>query len=752
MGKYYIYNAKLVDKKHKNATIVFNPDIDFDFNTLKNELTEYFRYFHQTSTLVFMHCKRSKDVQKSVEANLEAIFKSIPKVEESSLSGNISYISYDNVTFSFPKRGFLAKNKKEILNQGLVKIFEDNGGLVESNGISHHFVFPSGKHSSKFLRTANVLVYKSQIDFIALNTLHLFSKLDFNNIYCDTLSINVVAYSMTKYLKRFNQNKEINIESFKSYDGLYNSKSVFYNKSIFLISASTSGGLINYIQKNHPEISSDEICTLYYMPIDKDSPIVRERVLCNLEKNEKLDYGIPLYDQSKANEECIYCKNHSTPISIIGDSFNLDEPVIYPRNISASKYIPKSLKNFVEVFKHNNESGTSLKVSYSEDSTSRKKYNLYIDYANIIGDITNECFKSHKSKLDAYINQYVPASISHIVHLNDKGSLLLSQYIKDEIKDFAKNKITIINQSELKDDTIESKTSGSILIVGSCISNGKNLLYLSRFFRNYEYIRLIYFIGINRVSDPKKFAELRTNIKYGLYGPDNSSLVEIETINCDNSSSNTPWEEELDYLQSVQEELDVPSKFINDRVDILRPFSDSKNRGGSQKIFYKSVVGNELEIRKNSAFFNDNKYYQNVSQSDVYFTISCVLNNMRNNKEDGLFQTSFVKNVLDPFVFNRYNDGIIQASLLRAARNEELNYSCSKKISADMLMLLKTFLKSLDEYQGEAILEFLYALAIGKLRLAKEHYDELLIELKNQSNPKFHIFKSSIEQIYNNSL
>jgi len=752
MGKYYIYNAKLEDKKHKNATIVFNPDIDFDFNTLKNELTEYFRYFHQTSTLVFLHCKGNKDVQKSVEANLEAIFKSIPKVEESSLSDNISYIPYDKDSFSFPKRGFLAKNKKEILNQGLVKIFEDNGGLVESNGISHHFVFPSGKHSSKFLRTANVLVFKSQIDFIALNTLHLFSKVDFDNIYCDTLSINVIAYSMTKYLKRYNQDKEINIESFKSYDGLYNSQSIFYDKSIFLISASTSGGLINYIQKNHPEIGSDEICTLYYMPIDKDSPIIQERVLCNLERNEKLNYGIPLYDQSKKNEKCTYCVNHSTPISIIGDSFNLDEPVIYPRNISASKYISKSLKNFVEVFKQNNESGTSLKVSYSEDSTSRKKYNLYIDYEKIISNITNESFKSHKSKLDAYINQYVPASISHIVHLNDKGSVLLSQYIKDEIKDFAKNKITIINQSELKEDTIATSSSGSILIVGSCISNGKNLLYLSRFFRNYENIRLIYFIGINRVSDPKKYAELRTNIRYGLYGAENSSLVEIETINCDNSSSNTPWERELDYLQSVQQELDVPSKFINDRIEVLRAFSDSTNRGGSERIFYPSIDANELEIRKNSAFFNDNKYYKNVTQSDVYFTISCVLNNMRNNKEDGLFQTSYVKNVLDPFVFNRFNDGIIQASLLRAARNEELNYSCSKKISSDMLMLLKTFLKSVDEYQGEAILEFLYALAIGKLRLSKEHYNELIIELNNHPNPEFQIFKSSIEQIYNDSL
>ena len=301
------------------------------------------------------------------------------------------------------------------------------------------------------------MVFKSQIDFIAINTLHLFSKLDFDNIYCDTLSINVIAYSMTKYLKRYNQNKEINIESFKSYDGLYNSQSIFYDKSIFLISASTSGGLINYIQKNHPEIGSDEICTLYYMPIDKDSPIIQERVLCNLERNEKLNYGIPLYDQSKPNEKCAYCVNHSTPISIIGDSFNLDEPVINPRNISASKYISKSLKNFVEVFKLNNESERLLRFHTARIRLQEKIQSLHRP-KNIISNITNESFKSHKSKFDAYINQYVPASITHIVHLNDKGSVLLSQYIKDEIKDLAKNEITIINQSDLKEDTIVSST------------------------------------------------------------------------------------------------------------------------------------------------------------------------------------------------------------------------------------------------------------------------------------------------------
>ena len=121
---------------------------------------------------------------------------------------------------------------------------------------------------------------------------------------------------------------------------------------------------------------------------------------------------------------------------------------------------------------------------------------------------------------------------------------------------------------------------------------------------------------------------------------------------------------------------------------------------------------------------------------------------MRNNKQDGLYQTSFVKNILDPFIFNRFNDGIIQASILRAAREEELNYSYSHQHSTDMLTLIKTFIKHLNEYQGEAIIEFLYALSIRKLKLVKSHYKEIINELEGLEDERINIFKKSIKKVH----
>src|SRR5690606_24288569 len=100
---------------------------------------------------------------------LEDIFRSIPRVEENSLSESLFYAAYNRNEFTFSSNtSFLKKNIKEIVNKGMSNIFILNGDLVESSGISHHYVFSSVKHSSKFLKTANVIVKKSKINFIVL--------------------------------------------------------------------------------------------------------------------------------------------------------------------------------------------------------------------------------------------------------------------------------------------------------------------------------------------------------------------------------------------------------------------------------------------------------------------------------------------------------------------------------------------------------------------------------------------------------
>ena len=65
-------------------------------------------------------------------------------------------------------------------------------------------------------------------------------------------------------------------------------------------------------------------------------------------------------------------------------------------------------------------------------------------------------------------------------------------------------------------------------------------------------------------------------------------------------------------------------------------------------------------------------------------------------------------------------------------------------------MLLKTFIKHREEYQGEAILEFLYALSIGKLCLFKDHYRLLLDDLDKIEDERIKGFTEHIKIVYEN--
>jgi hypothetical protein len=96
-----------------------------------------------------------------------------------------------------------------------------------------------------------------------------------------------------------------------------------------------------------------------------------------------------------------------------------------------------------------------------------------------------------------------------------------------------------------------------------------------------------------------------------------------------------------------------------------------------------------------------------------------------------LIQHEHVKSVIDPENFRRYNDGIIQASILRACKPRELNYFNNEELSSRMLTILKsTFVPEKTE-SCDALIEFLYALAIGKLKLIKRDHNDFKVFVRD---------------------
>jgi hypothetical protein len=101
-------------------------------------------------------------------------------------------------------------------------------------------------------------------------------------------------------------------------------------------------------------------------------------------------------------------------------------------------------------------------------------------------------------------------------------------------------------------------------------------------------------------------------------------------------------------------------------------------------------------------------------------TVSAVLQAARDltNPKHQLRPTGYESVVLSPENFQRFNDNLLQACILRAAYPSELDYSSSPHLSGLMKeFLLKLFVRSNHAY-GAAALEFAAAIATGKLKLA----------------------------------
>ena len=86
----------------------------------------------------------------------------------------------------------------------------------------------------------------------------------------------------------------------------------------------------------------------------------------------------------------------------------------------------------------------------------------------------------------------------------------------------------------------------------------------------------------------------------------------------------------------------------------------------------------------------------------------------------------YARNLTDPGKLRRFNDGIIQASILRKACAEELSNSIDNPVSQEMRNLLLSVLENERQEQGEALLEFLFAISIEKLYLKEIHVRALL--------------------------
>ena len=142
-------------------------------------------------------------------------------------------------------------------------------------------------------------------------------------------------------------------------------------------------------------------------------------------------------------------------------------------------------------------------------------------------------------------------------------------------------------------------------------------------------------------------------------------------------------------------------------------------------LFWPAASGQHLALRSDFSLLTDARHPPAATQADLYVVVSLLLSQLRMSSNAGrrLSYNAYERSIISPDNFDRFNDGVLQACLLRAARPKELSYgACDAALSEQMLNVL---LHSVPEEQvserSESLMEFLVALATGRLTLHNAH-------------------------------
>ena len=715
--------SKLYDESICSLCICFTEDIT-DPDAVASKISTFvkdYKYTGDTENGVINHFiiilpATTNCLQFSTNPNFESAAEK-HRFSYFKNSGTPTYLLYNEMgewsttDCKIESGSHLASLVAEIKLNGIYNIFEKGNGILVS-GPGHHYVLQNKYHADKFIRTANILTNSTYVDFLAIFLLPFISVTD-TVIYIDTSGIISIAYAVNKLKQIFLKSFNPAILSFNSYEGIKDLTNDGNTKVI--ISASTSGKLSKLLLEQG--FSKEKINILFYL--NEMPPNVE--VLCNLTVFQKLN-KTEKYTPFKIETEtsCSLCNNYSYPIKIVGEQF-LPEELRVDTFMFDLKDRPIWLTKFINTYfkKHD-----IVKCFYQSEEKYIKR-DLYLDFEKILKIATGAA----GNKVERFFSSKLPNEIDVLIYYNDNGSV----YLKDLILKKYKSGPHI---AVLADDDINANkatlTEKNILVVSSTITNGRRLVDTSLKLRDLDSKGISYFVAMARTADELTIETTRKYIGFdNKFGPEINPLHIIDVIYIsDTSKSSTfseanasSWEAEINLFTT---ELTAPC--FSKRLEEL-----NTNKGLTDTLFWPNAIDEQLTLRKNFAFYTGTACKtEHTSQAEVFFIINSVLHNLRRNKSKNIFQSAFHRHVISPEIFIQYNDGVIQASILRSANPIELNYSFQGNnltIGTEMINVLRYIFSNFDNDTGEATIEFLISIASKRLQLINKELHKVINSL-----------------------
>lgn len=585
--------------------------------------------------------------------------------------------------------------QKEILQRGVIDIFQRRCGVIASQS-NYHFLKPSGDHCNAFIRASNLLVSSVEVSFLAIGLLPLFS-VGLKRIYVDTSSISYLVSQALNMSGKYGTTLPL-IESFESY-AVFNKDYDFIAdaESLVFISATTSGGLAEKLVENSG-FDAASVSNIFYSALPSEMVGLYD-----------ISGALTGHESSFRANNCPLCKRGSRLIRIVGDQF-LPETPTYEQLMIKRMDFSKARGNFFKEFATKN----ILCWSRTSSLSSATKELYYIDIERVLSEPSPDFREAFKRK----VRKHFAVDVELVVSLNDPGSKEFSEAIRSQIGAAADN-VTWCSVSELGSNTLLNV--GSVVVVAGAITSGGKLLDMSRRLRNMQpTASILYFVGFSKLPDTASLEQVRKDLEQGGH-----ELVVLQPVPMPRVTENTKtsWDIEYDNLLEAGGEDPLGSSEALPQLLALRLNSRGVN---PDNLFLPATNGRELKLRPTFAFWHQlDLDTDQATQADVYWTIQALIHDLRCKVGREGLDNFYHSTVISPACFDRYNDGVIQAALLRSSNPTELDYSISDDFSHKMLGIIISIVEHHAIDQGEAALEFLMALWIGSMRLTMDDTKKL---------------------------
>ncbi|MDT6942482.1 hypothetical protein RI570_20735 [Brucella pseudogrignonensis] len=696
MNSLYTFRCRSAEVPNGASTLViFSGPGEFDPIDLTTAVSDHTRNDLSPELVIVLFPESHTTELQNLDSDLADIFAPIARDVP---IGAYVYDRSGNVRFT---RAFRADppstlDLDPIRRQGLTKLFRDRGGLLEA-GPTAHFVKPSGRADRRFLRAAHALAEGAEIFFCAFWLLKLLTD-DVQRIHVDTSAIASVAFAAV--IMKGRKTVPV-ITTFKSYDGKDKHPFNKDRKELVLISASQSGKMATDI--SNVVADPKMVVTLFSTAALGARDMT---TLANLEYEPELNpHGIQPHGAH------IDPKN-SRPINLIGEHFHA-----VPEGPRA--LVPKlgDRPEAVRTFLHQLV-GQEVFRAYKSSLIANGRRAIWIDVEKLI---LTDAFKKWVRTLVA---TSIPASTRAIIHFDDDpSSTMLASTIRDEV----------VAQggrlAECRSLTLKEIESGEkdwqvdespVLVVGGATGHGAEFLMASRALRKYASAsHRIYITTAAMPSSPGFSSALKSNLEQPTH-----RFHKWFDIFVDRERLAESWKKERALLV---EDDSLPNE-LEKRLTAL----DSSD-GLIDNLFLDGPDG-KLDLRDNFAFWPPSVDCSKSTQADVFTTIAAIVANIRSGpntpQSERLINDAYNHCVIAAETFFRFNDGIIQAAFLRASLPIELDYRDAPIESERLAELVGRMVDLQHLPHGEALSEFLLALALQRLKLTPDSEEVLRIKLE----------------------